>query len=98
MITHRSCKKVKIGCLDEFKALVLVEVRAANPKHGFRIYTSRIGIQTDLLAMEIDFDDLGVYEQFWQTWESGKTAPMFAEHYVRLVESDFSNEIWNRSD
>ncbi len=94
MITHRSTKKVKPDCLEEFKALVLAEARAARPKHGFRIYTSRIGPQQDVLAMEIDFDDFAEYEQFWHNWSTGPTVAAFTEQYRQLVDHAIADDIW----
>ena len=94
MITHRSTKKVKPGHLEEFKALVLAEARAAKHKYDIRIYTSCIGPQQDVLAMEIDFDDFAQYEQFWHNWSAGPTVAAFLEHYRQWVDHAMADDIW----
>ena len=61
---------------------------------ALRIYTSNIG-QFNVLAVELEYEDLAAYEKQGAVWRARPTTAGFMEKWLKLRKSGGSNEIWN---
>lgn len=95
MITNRRTVQVKQDCMATLAQFVLTACKDAQLREGqYRIYVSDLGAR-NILAYEIDFDDLAAYDRFWRNWVSG-TKPEFFREYESMIEHDLTNEVWER--
>ena len=69
MITNRRTVQVKQDCMEALAQFVLAAGKQAKLEGRFRVYKSDLGIR-NILAYEIDFDDLVAYDRFWRNWVS----------------------------
>ncbi len=93
MITNRRTVQVKQDCMEALAQFVLAAGKQANLEGRFRVYKSDLGIR-NILAYEIDFDDLVAYDQFWRNWVSNDATPEFFKAYESMIERDLTNEVW----
>jgi hypothetical protein len=91
MIINRRIFKIKIGCMDQAIELIKAEIAATRVKGT--VYTSDLG-PSDLLNMDIEFEGLGKYDEFWTGWGQSARAEDFFKVWNHLVENHIANEIW----
>lgn len=96
MITNRRTVQVKQNCMEALAAFVLAAAKQAGVAARCRIYKSDLGVR-NILAYEVDFDDIAGYDHFWRSWVAGTPQEFFKE-YDALIEHDLTNEIWERVD
>jgi hypothetical protein len=94
MITNRRTVQVNQNCMAALAQFVLKAAHDARLEGQFRIYSSDLGAH-NILAYEIDFEDLVDYDRFWRNWASG-ASPEFFKEYESMIERDLTNEVWDR--
>ena len=94
MITNRRTVQVRQNCMAALAQFVHNAAKDAKLEGRFRIYMADLGVR-NILAYEIDFEDLVDYDRFWRNWVSG-TAQEFFKEYESMIEHDLTNEVWER--
>jgi hypothetical protein len=94
MITNRRTVQVKQNCMAALAQFMLKAAKDAKLDGRFRVYMSGLGAR-NILAYEIDFEDLVAYDGFWRNWSSG-VQPEFFQEYESMIERDLTNEVWER--
>ena len=91
MIVNRRTINVKQIHMDD----VLELLKADRERTGinFRIYAPSIA-PFDVIAMEIEFENLLDYEKGWEEWGSTPEAAAFMEKWFTFTERGGTNEIW----
>lgn len=90
MLVNRRAFQVKKGCMQEVVDM-LVENR--DPNDPYRIYVPKIG-HFDVVAFEIEVENLEAYEKGWAEWEARPETAAFMEKWNELTEIGGINEIW----
>ena len=94
MIVHRATIKVKVGCMDKIVELTKAEFARSGDAHKWRLYTFKLG-SYDILAYEVEFEDLAELDKFWTTWYATPEAAEYFKKIVGLREAGGGEEVWN---
>ena len=93
MIVNRRTFVVKRGRMQDVVELL----REGGPDfphpHPRRFYTPRIA-PFDVLAIEIEFENLKDYEEYWTKWGTRPETAEFMDKWFELTQNGGTNEIW----
>jgi hypothetical protein len=97
MIANRRTFNVHPGKMDaavEWLQQEAAAEKARGPLPGvYRIYVTSIGTFNQVV-LEIEFESLEAYDQFWSTWFSRPESVEANERFNKLTAPGGTNEIW----
>ncbi len=96
MIINRRTFNIKPGCMEAVVQLLLGLVDPSGPKPGdrpVRLSTAEFG-PFDVLAMEIEYENLDQYQQYWKDVSANPRMVPFFEKWNTMVAGGGTNEVW----
>ena len=93
MIVQRVTVQVKQGHVREFLALAKSQDSVLD-RATKRTYTSNISPVHNIVAFELEFEDLGELDKTWAAWGADPDTPAYMEKWNKLVK-DSGSEVWN---
>jgi hypothetical protein len=95
MIVGRWQYPAKVGQAQDLAALLAAEGDRAEAGFPWRLYASETGKQW-IVALEIEFESLAQYEEWYQGWYATPQAKEFSAKLVTMLRAPIVLEFWRR--
>ena len=95
MVMNRRTSIVKRGRMQEAATLLKAlaeKLQSTNPR-AYRIYVPEFA-PFDVLCIEVDFDSLAEYQQYWAEYFAQPETTAFLERWYELTDTGGTNELW----